>query len=139
MYIHRLKTYLENLPAGLTQIQMQGGFFNLEVVRDNNNQIAGVKVSNLGNEPSLPIKVFEVAIQTILNSPNQTAILGNAQNGRLGDGLEINSIEGQIAHNIYNIQIGKSAFRRITPVRRILEAAGVCISNARGTLSLVIL
>ena len=136
-YYQNLLNYLEQLPEGIAQIPMQGSAFNLEVVRVD-NQITGVNVSNLGNNPFLPIAVFQVAIETMYNSPDSTAPLGNAiGDGPLGNGLEINSIEGQVAHRVYNIQIGNHAFMRITPIRRILEAALVCSSHNPGYLSLI--
>jgi hypothetical protein len=136
-YYQRLINYLTNLPDGITIIPKQGGTFNLEVVRVG-NQISGVKVSNLRSKPFLPIEVFRVAIESMYNSQNRTVSLGNAKgDGPLGNGLEINSIEGLVARKVYNIPIGKHAFMRITPIRRILEAALVCVSHQPKKLTLV--
>ena len=135
-FYQRFKSYLENLPIGQNRIQIQGGDLILEVNRIQ-NQIVGVVVNNLGNQSFLPIEVFLVAIELMYNSPNNTANLGNAKaNGPLGDGLDVNSIEGRIASLVYKTEIGQHAFMRITPIRRILEASLLCVSHQPGTLTL---
>lgn len=55
---------------------------------------------------------------------------------KLGDGnLSIDSIEGYIAKEVYNKEIGDSVFRRITPIVNILIWSELC-ENRTGKLIL---
>ena len=96
----------------------------------------GVYVSNLGNEPFLPLNVFIEAVSLLRNNGGQ-AVRGNAMNGRLGDRkLPIDSVEGHIARVVYGKQKGDTVFRRITPIACILIWAGIC-RHVPGELVLV--
>jgi hypothetical protein len=87
----------------------------------------GVNVNNLGTQPFLPWAVFEEALSLIVNNGGK-AERGDAMQSRLGDPkLPLNSIEGHIAHTIYQKSVGDSVFRRITPIACILIWAGICI------------
>jgi hypothetical protein len=86
----------------------------------------GVWVSNLGTSPFLPWRVFEEAVALIIRKGGR-AKRGDAMNCRLGDeGLPLDSIEGHIAHVVYNKQPGDSIFRRVTPIGAILVWAAIC-------------
>ena len=66
----------------------------------------GVNVSNLGTQPFLPWTVFQEALSLIVNNGGK-AERGDAMQSRLGDPkLPINSIEGHIAHTIYQKSVG---------------------------------
>ena len=100
------------------------------------DELTGVNVSNLGNYPHIPIRALTETIRHLFAQPNHSAIKGDAMNGRLGDELlPLDSVEGHIAHTIYGVEEGEYAFRRITPISRILEAAGV-VSIENGYLIL---
>ena len=102
-----------------------------------NNEIIGVTVDNLGNSPYLPMDVFVATISLLSLNPDNTAIKGSAQGGRLGSPeLPTNSVEGHVASIVYGKGIGQSAFQRITPISRILEWAQVC-ENGPGWLRLI--
>lgn len=99
--------------------------------------ILGVNVTNLGNNGFLEIRVFAETLDLLRESPNHTARKGNAMGHRLGDAeLNLDSIEGRVANRIYGKQVSEIVFRRITPISRILEAAGICESGP-GTLILL--
>lgn len=86
----------------------------------------GVRVSNLGTQPLLPWQVFEETCALLVRSGG-SALRGNAMNCRLGDpGLPLDSVEGHIAHMVYEKRKGASIFRRIVPIACILIWAGVC-------------
>jgi hypothetical protein len=111
-------------PAEIPKIK--GGIFKAELQSD------GVNVNNLGDQPFLPWAVFEEAFQLLRNFGGQ-AQKGNAMNSRLGDQeLRLDSIEGNIAYNIYNKKEGESVFRRITPIAGILIWAGICKNVPNG-------
>lgn len=99
----------------------------------------GVNVDKLGNSPFIPFDVFVSVISLLNLSPENRAIKGSAQGGRLGSPeLPIYSVEGHVAIVVYGKEVDESVFQRITPISRILEWAGVCI-NGRGWLQLVTL
>ncbi len=96
----------------------------------------GVYVDNLGNQPFLPWVVFTKTISLLINNDGR-AIRGDAMGSKLGDKkLPLNSIEGYVAHTVYNRKIGDSVFRRITPIACILIWVGVCKAG-RGELILL--
>jgi len=132
-YYQRLINYLEHLPVGITIIPKQGGTFNLEVIKGVDNQITGVRVSNL-SQPFINIAAFEVALKYMYNSQDHTARIGNTRGGRLIEPM--NSIDEQVAHFSYGKNAGDNCISRRTPIHRILEAAGVCVSKRRGYLTL---
>jgi len=96
----------------------------------------GILVDNLGNQPFLPWKVFQETVRILVKNDGR-AKRGDAMNCRLGDpNLSTNSIEGHIAHVLYNKQEGETVFRRITAIACILIWAGVCTAG-RGELILL--
>jgi hypothetical protein len=99
---------------------LKGGVFNALMTEQ------GIRVSNLNTQPFLPWAVFEEAVDLLIRKGG-SAERGDAMNSRLGeDNLPVDSIEGHIAHVVYDRSIGDSVFRRITPVACILIWAGVC-------------
>lgn len=42
----------------------------------------------------------------------------------------MHSVEGWVAHKVYKRRVGQSVFRRIVPLVRILEAAGIAVNDA---------
>jgi len=87
---------------------LKGGTFNASLV-DN-----GIMVDNLGSESFLPWEVFTEVVALLQGSGGQ-ASRGDAMNSKLGEpDLYITSVEGFIAHKVYNKQPGDSVFRRIT-------------------------
>ncbi|MED2970733.1 hypothetical protein P4361_00405 [Fictibacillus sp. B-59209] len=93
----------------------------------------GIYVSNLHTSPFLPWEAFTETV-SLLEEKNGRAIKGDAMTCKLGEsGLPVDSVEGRIAYKVYKKQLGKSVFRRITPVACILEWAGLC-ENGRGEL-----
>lgn len=106
------------------------GYFSVEVSEE------GVYVDNLRSQPFLPWSVFEKTIE-LLKIEGGYAIKGSAMAGKLGDEkLPIDSIEGYVAQEVYGKKIGKSVFRRITPIANILIWAGVC-EGIKGALELI--
>ena len=92
-------------------------------------------MTNLGAMPMIPWNVFAETVD-FLKANGGKATKGNAMNYKLGEkGLPLDSIEGHIAHKLYNKKLGDSIFRRITPIAAILDWAGIC-ENKRGFLLL---
>ena len=86
----------------------------------------GVRVSNLGNQPTLPWAVFQEAVCLLIRNGGR-AKTGNAMSYKLGQpGLPLDSIEGHIAYVVYGKREGETVFRRIAPVAAILIWAGIC-------------
>ena len=95
----------------------------------------GVKVSNLGSQGLLSWEVFYETIE-ILNKNGGKASKGDAMKGKLGDiKLPLDSVEGYIAYKVYGKALGKTVFRRISPISGILKWAEICL-NERGILRL---
>jgi len=89
----------------------------------------GIEVNNLASSPLLPWVIFEKTIELLINQ-NGKALKGNAMSFKLGDPeLPLDSVEGRIAHEVFNKKIGESVFRRITPISCILVWAGICKSE----------
>jgi hypothetical protein len=105
-------------------LNLQGNnSFSMTVVR-HNNQIIGVEVSNLGATPFLPIEIFRMTFEFLSTREDNRATKGNAIQAPVGNpGMELDTIEGLIAHNYYNTQLGTYAFSRITPIANILGNA----------------
>lgn len=103
------------------QIPLQRGkSFRAEIRKD------GIEVSNLGTQLFLPWAVFEEAIK-LLQENGGRAERGDAMSAKLGEAkLPFNSIEGHVAHVVYNKQAGDTVFRRISPIAAILVWAGFC-------------
>ena len=86
----------------------------------------GILVDNLGAQPLLPWMVFEEAINLLIQNDGR-AEKGNAMGSKLGDeNLPLESIEGHIAHVVFDKQTGVSITRRISPISAILVWAGLC-------------
>lgn len=106
-----------------------GKSFSAQLLED------GILVSNLGVQPFLPQTVF-VETVSLLKENGGRARKGDAMNCKLGDkGLELNTIEGHVANVVYGTRIGKSVFRRISPITGILIWSGIC-ENKKGELIL---
>src|SRR3990172_12716145 len=87
----------------------------------------GLEVTDLGNQPFLPWNVFEQTVDLMVRKGGR-AERGDAMSSKLGDkGLPLDSIEGHIAHVVYDKQEGDSVFRRISPIAAILVWAGICV------------
>ena len=98
----------------------RGGVFKARFVE------GGLEVDDLGNQPFLPWKVFEEAVDLLARKGGR-ARRGDAMNSRLGEGgLPLDSIEGHIAHAVYGKNEGDSVFRRICPITAILVWVGLC-------------
>ena len=141
-HLNRLIDYLITIDAEVgVNISLQGQrSFNAKPVYDSesSNMIIGVKVTNLGSSPFLPMSVFEATIELLMQNANHTAVKGSARNGRLGDEfLPLDSVEGHVAHKVFDRLEGNTVLQRITPISRILEAAGIC-ENGRGYLRLIV-
>lgn len=86
----------------------------------------GVSVSDLGTQPLLPWAVFQETVALLVRNGGRAA-RGDAMGAKLGEpGLPFDSIEGHIAHTVYNKQAGETVFRRIAPIAAILIWVGVC-------------
>lgn len=141
-YLNRLLDYLNTIDTEIgANISLTGQrFFNAKPVYDPESlkTLTGVSVTNLGSSPFIPLSVFETTIELLLQKENHTAVKGSARNGRLGDEfLPFDSVEGCVAHRVYGKVVGTSVFQRITPISRILEAAGI-VENGRGYLRLIV-
>lgn len=89
----------------------------------------GINVDNLGNQPFLSWSVFTETI-LLLKKNDGRATRGDAHKYRLGgEGLPLDSVEGDIASKVYGKKIGDTVFRRITPIACILIWAGICRSE----------
>jgi len=122
---------LFGIPPTPVQIPKQGGYFTAKLCRDGR----GVEVDNLRQQPFLKWEAFYEAVHAIIKNDGET-IRGNAMKPRLGDAeLPLHSIEGWVAHAVYKKRIGQSVFRRIVPLVRILEAAGIA-ENDEGVVRL---
>lgn len=139
-YFKKLVDYLRNIDQNIgSDIPLQGGgFFNAKPIYhpDYQTVLIGVNVTNLDNQPFLPLSVFSATIELLLQQKDFRAAKGYAQAGRLGSNSNpLDSVEGYVAHSVYGVNVGTYAFRRITPISRILEAADIC-DNEGGYLSL---
>lgn len=91
--------------------------------------VTGVEVDNLRAEKLLPWSVFETTLH-LLHENGGSAMRGNVMGFRLGDNeLPLNSVEGRVAHIVYNKIPGDSVFRRISPIAAIMVWAGICTSG----------
>jgi len=115
--------WLSNIDTTINLPLIGNNHFTMTVVR-HHNQIIGVEVSNLGATPFLPIELFRMTIEFLSTREDNRARKGNAIQAPVGDqGMELDTIEGLIAHNYYNTSIGTYAFSRITPIANILGNA----------------
>jgi len=126
--MHHLDTLKVKLKSinGSIELPTQRGTFTCTPVFCG-DVIIGLNVTNLGNYPFISIDVFVAVISLLKLSHNNEAVNGNVMDCKLGDDdLSMNSVEGHIASLVYGKSQGDTIFRRITPVARILEWAGVC-------------
>jgi hypothetical protein len=101
------------------QVPKRGGWFTAELCDD------GIHVDNLGPQPVLELTAFCEAVNAVIKHGDHTP-RGNAMGPRLGDPeLPVHSVEGWVAKFVYGQSEGETVFRRITPLVRILQAAGV--------------
>lgn len=129
------KKRIAALPVEGEEIPRKGGFFSAKSVWADNGQLVGVEVDNLGEYPFLSMDVFAATI-SLLEQSTGCARKGQAMSGRLGDiELSLDSVEGRVAVEVYRKQLGETVFRRITPVSRLLEWAGIC-KSINGSLCL---
>lgn len=106
--------------GGSARIPKRGGTFKATLVE------GGVEVDNLGTQPFLPWEAFDEVVCLLIRLGG-TAPLGNAMVAKQGGTeLPVDSIEGHVAQVVYGKKPGDSVFRRITPLARILEWAGIC-------------
>ena len=118
--IEHIKNKFAMINGPVSIPNLKGGTFTAIIVEQ------GVAVDNLGNQPFIHWSAFQEAICVLLRSGGR-APRGDAMNSRLGDpNLQLDSIEGHIAHVVYGKQVGESVFRRITPISCILIWAGLC-------------
>jgi hypothetical protein len=141
-YLNRLLDYLNTIDSEVgANIRLTGQrFFNTKPVYDSESpkKLIGVNVTNLGVSPFIPLSVFVNTIELLLVNANRIAVKGNAKSGISGDELlPLDSIEGYVAQKVYGKAKGTSVLRRITPISRILEAAGI-VENGRGYLRLIV-
>ena len=97
-----------------------GGFFSARMTAE------GIMVDNLGFYPFLPWTVF-VEVINFLIGRNGRAEKGFSMSARLGDeGLSLETVEGHLAHVIYDKKEREIIFRRVSSISAILVWAGVC-------------
>ena len=97
-----------------------GGFFSARETTE------GIMVDNLGFYPFLPWTVF-VEVINFLIGRNGRAEKGFSMSARLGDeGLSLETVEGHLAHVIYDKKEREIVFRRVSSISAILVWAGVC-------------
>ena len=96
----------------------------------------GIYVDNLKNQPFLPWRAFYETVN-FLQKNGGKAKKGNATGSRLGDpNLDLNTVEGYIASEVYGCKTGETVFKRITSIASILDWAEIC-ENTRGQLVLL--
>ncbi len=120
---------------GKADIPKYGGTFSAKLAED------GVVVDNLGHNEKNSLLVWAVFTETmaLLEELGGEAKRGNVRKpgARLGDAdIPLDSIEGRVAKNVYEIAEGTSVFMRITPIANILVWLGVC-EHGKGVLKLV--
>ena len=97
-----------------------GGFFSASMTAE------GIMVDNLGFYPFLPWTVF-VEVINFLIGRNGRAEKGFSMSARLGDeGLSLETVEGHLAHVIYDKKEREIIFRRMSSISAILVWVGVC-------------
>lgn len=131
-HLYELKKKLESVAdTGVALTTMRGEFLVTPILKQ--GCVAGVDVSNLGASKFIPIDAFVAIISLLELSPDKRAINGNAVGPRLGEPeLPFYSVEGHVAKIVYGRLKGDSVFKRITPISKILEWAGICEIVGRG-------
>lgn len=95
----------------------------------------GIIATNLPSGHVLTWKAFDTAVELLQNN-HRRAKKGQAMKGKLGDKeLTLDTVEGYVAYHAYDIPIGSSVLRTITPLAAILDWSGVC-NNCYGYLEL---
>ncbi len=137
-YLQLFARFLANSnDAPIEIIMNNGNSFHWWVIKEE-GVITGVKVDNLGDKPFLSLHVFNLVINFLYKDVNKTRQFGNALNFKLGEGLASDSIEGYIGSMVYGYEIGDWVFRRIIPIKYILQNSGICnFQHGDGLLSLV--
>jgi hypothetical protein len=91
----------------------------------------GITVSNLV-APFLKWEAFYAAVE-IVWAQTGGARNGNGRNARLGEpGLELTSIEGNVAKEVYGYQVGEHVLARNAPITGLLRKAGILESFKGG-------
>jgi hypothetical protein len=136
-HLNVLKERLWEVRDGGVAIDVQGGGNFRATPVMCGETLTGINVDCLGNEPFLPMDVFVATLSLLYLSPNHQADKGSAQAARLGDPrMELDTVEGHVAHLVFGNAPGIYVLQRITPISRILEWAGVC-QNVPGYLRLM--
>lgn len=111
----RLRNRLSEMRNGFYVPLQGGGQMHVQPVFSDVGVVTGVRCDNLGDQPWIPIEVFDLVIQHLSQRPNLSTSKGDAHQ-RLGDpGLPVDSVEGFVAIEYYGKQVGESVFRRISP------------------------
>ncbi len=127
------------------------GKTNFTVSRSFNdeNELDGIIVrETVLNPRKLPLKVFELVITLLTNNRLEySAYKGKTikREGKKSIGiplgnpeLELDTVEGIVAHKYYHTPIGNTVYRRASTISNILVAAGICTHiYGEGILKLV--
>lgn len=136
-HLNVLKARLLEVGDAGVAIAVQGGGNFLATPVICGETLTGVNVTNLGAEAFLPMDVFVATLSLLYLSDDHQAAKGAAMRAPLGQpGMELDTIEGHVAHLVFGTPQGNYALQRITPISRILEWTGVC-ENGRGYLRLM--
>ena len=89
-----------------------------------------IHVSNLGQQPWLPVEALEVAL-LLIDSYGRVP-KGKAMTAKLGDeDLSLDTIEGAVASLVFGKHEGDSVFRRITPIAGLLLHLGLAHDDCK--------
>ncbi len=89
----------------------------------------GIFVDNLPHANSLlPWEVFVETVK-LLEGQGGSARKGSSVYKLGSEQLPLDSIEGHIAHVVFNKQVGETVLRRISPITGILRWARICESK----------
>lgn len=96
----------------------------------------GLLSSKIPPKDQLTWQSFNAAVEVVVNNGGK-APKGNARSGaQLGSrGLSLNSVEGYIAHKVFGVQEGQTAFGPGFVIAAVLDWAEIC-SNLRGYLKI---
>lgn len=138
---------MEQITPGSIMIKMKEFFLSngtkFEYVNQRENTVVcqmiedGIEVNCLGNigyKNFLPWGVFYCVSELLLEQDGR-AKRGSGMNGRLGQEIPLDSVEGRVAHRQYGKQVGDTIFMRISPIAKIFIATGIC-EDQRGDLVL---
>lgn len=98
----------------------------------------GISVDNLGNAPMLDWDVFRAALTLLIeNGVGVPVFKGNAMKGPLGsEHLPYTSVEGYIAHHVFNKREGIMVYHKISAVSGVMVYCGLCNHGIHSTLIL---